>query len=106
MRPHGSSRTRPSTCACRTISTRRSESSRRIPARLWKPTRASTLEADARAFSALLGHLKEIDGDRHTVIMLQVENEPGSLGSVRDFSEEANRIFAGPPPAALVEALH
>jgi hypothetical protein len=74
--------------------------------RVLSPHSRATLEADARAFSALLGHLKEIDGDRHTVIMLQVENEPGSLGSVRDFSEEANRIFAGPAPAALVEALH
>jgi hypothetical protein len=74
--------------------------------RVLSPHSRANLEADSRAFSAFLGHLKEIDGDRHTVIMVQVENEPGSLGSVRDFSEEANRLFAGAAPPALVERLH
>jgi len=74
--------------------------------RVLSPHSRANLEADSRAFSAFLGHLKEVDGDRHTVIMVQVENEPGSLGSVRDFSEEANRIFAGAAPAALVQGLH
>jgi hypothetical protein len=31
--------------------------------------------ADARAFGALMKHLRAIDGDRHTVLMIQVENE-------------------------------
>ena len=74
--------------------------------RVLSPHSRANLEADSRAFSAFLGHLREVDGDRHTVIMVQVENEPGSLGSVRDFSEEANRIFAGAAPAALVQGLH
>ncbi len=74
--------------------------------RVLSPHSRANLEADSRAFAAFLGHLKEIDGDRRTVIMVQVENEPGSLGSVRDFSDEANHIFAGPAPAALVQGLH
>ncbi len=34
----------------------------------------TTLEADKTAFVALMRHLKQIDGTRHTVIMVQVEN--------------------------------
>ena len=30
-------------------------------------------------------HLKKIDGDKHTVLMVQVENEVGTYGFVRDF---------------------
>ena len=40
---------------------------------------------DAAAFSALLAHLREVDEER-TVVMVQVENEMGLLGDVRDFS--------------------
>jgi beta-galactosidase GanA len=50
-------------------------------------------------------HLKEVDGDQHTVILAQVENEPGSLFTDRDHSPYANEKFAGPVPAKLVEAL-
>lgn len=38
---------------------------------------AETRNADAKAFAALMRHLKEVDGDEHTVIMVQVENEVG-----------------------------
>jgi hypothetical protein len=36
---------------------------------------------------------------------MQVENEPGLLGPVRDHSPEANRLFNGPVPRKLVRAL-
>jgi hypothetical protein len=65
----------------------------------------STLDADSAAFAALLEHLKQTDGDRHTVIMLQVENETGSYGTPRDYSAEANRLFEGAVPEKLVAAL-
>jgi beta-galactosidase GanA len=68
------------------------------------PHAAATLEADIHAFSALMRHLKQQDA-RHTVIMVQVENEPGSWGSVRDFSPEAQRLFTAPVPAELTRAL-
>ncbi len=42
------------------------------------------LEADKHAFTALMHHLAEIDGTDHTVIMVQVENESGIIGSPRD----------------------
>ena len=34
-------------------------------------------DADARAFAALMRHVKAVDGRQHTVIMIQVENEVG-----------------------------
>ncbi len=69
------------------------------------PHGTATLEADKHAFAALMHHLREIDGDKHTVIMIQVENESGSVGSVRDFSPAANQLFAGTAPSALTKTL-
>jgi beta-galactosidase GanA len=40
---------------------------------------AQARDADAKAFAALMRHLRETDGERHTVLMVQVENEVGSL---------------------------
>ena len=66
----------------------------------------NTLEADKTAFVALTRHLKEIDSEDHTVLMIQVENESGGVGSVRDFSADSNREFAGPVPPDLLAATH
>ena len=51
------------------------------------PQGAATEEADARAFAALMGHIKEVDGADHTVLMMQLENEVGVLGDSRDRSD-------------------
>jgi len=64
------------------------------------PLNRNNLEADKRAFVALMRHIREIDPD-HTVIMVQVENEVGSYGNPRDFSPQANKLFAAPVPAEL-----
>src|SRR5947209_5099476 len=64
------------------------------------PLARTTLEADKRAFVALMTRIREID-PQHTVILMQVENETGTYDSPRDFSPEANRLFAGPIPAEL-----
>lgn len=64
----------------------------------------STLEADKKAFVALMSHLKKID-KKHTVILMQVENEVGTYGSVRDFSPTAQRLFNSPVPDSLVKQL-
>ena len=66
----------------------------------------TNLEADKKAFSALMRHLKSIDGDDHTILTVQCENESGGIGSVRDFSPEANAAFAGPVPADLLAIVH
>ena len=68
------------------------------------PHAQAALEADLRAFSALMRHLRLEDAER-TVIMVQVENEAGSWGSVRDYSAAAERLFAGPVPVELLRAL-
>ncbi|HSU32115.1 MAG TPA: DUF5597 domain-containing protein [Bryobacteraceae bacterium] len=75
------------------------------PVRVLTPLSEENLNADRRAFAAVLRHLKEVDGEQHTVILVQVENEPGSLFTDRDYSRQANEKFAGPVPAKLVEAL-
>ena len=68
------------------------------------PHSAATLAADKRAFVALMKHLKGVD-DARTVILVQVQNEPGTYGSVRDFGGEAAKLFGGAAPAALIKVL-
>ncbi len=65
----------------------------------------ASVEADARAFAALMRHLREVDGGEHTVLMVQVENEVGVLGDSRDRSETANQAFQAPVPERLLEYL-
>ncbi len=69
------------------------------------PLSADAAEADARAFAAVMRHLRDVDADRHTVIMVQVENEPGILGVARDRSPAAEEAFAGAVPAELLDGL-
>jgi beta-galactosidase GanA len=64
------------------------------------PFGEATLAADKKAFVALMRHLRETD-PKHTVIMVQVENEIGTHGVARDHSPEAQRLFAGSPPEAV-----
>src|SRR3954453_5708760 len=68
------------------------------------PHGTSTLQADSRAFAALMRHIREID-PQHVVIMVQVENETGSYGSPRDFSPTVQRLFAEAIPAELARRL-
>jgi beta-galactosidase GanA len=75
------------------------------PIDVLSPNEPANLEADRAAFVALMRHLREAD-TQHTVLMMQVENESGSLGSVRDFSPAAQKQFAGAVPEALVRGLH
>jgi len=74
------------------------------PIDVLSPNSRNTLEADKAAFTALMRHLKQIDAEQHTVLLIQVENESGNIGSVRDNSPEANQEFAGAVPADLLTA--
>ena len=65
---------------------------------------ADTVRADARAFAALMRHIREVD-PQHTIIMIQVENETGSYGIPRDFSAAAQRLFARPIPTELARRI-
>jgi len=66
------------------------------------PFGTETLKADRRAFVALMGHLKKIDSAQRTVLMVQVENEVGTYGLVRDFGRAAQAAFEQPVPAAVL----
>ncbi len=62
-------------------------------------------DADVRAFSAVMRHLRSADEAERTVILVQVENEPGLLGTDRDYSEAASRRFAEQVPPELMAFL-
>ncbi len=64
-----------------------------------------SMQADARAFAALMRHIRQVDEHAHTVLMMQVENEVGVLGDSRDRSAAANQAFAGPVPQELMNYL-
>ncbi len=70
------------------------------------PFSENARKADARAFRAFMRRLREIDGEQHTVLMVQVQNEVGIKGSSRDFSPLANTEFAKPVHAALLDYLN
>ena len=75
------------------------------PVRVLSPHSESNLNADRRAFEAFMRRVKQIDEDHRTVILIQVQNEPGSLFIARDYSDESNRLFSGPAPSDLVTKL-
>jgi len=68
------------------------------------PLATASLEADKKAFAAVMGHLKQADPQR-TVIMVQVENETGNWNSVRDFSPAAQKVFEAPVPPEILKAM-
>src|SRR5271157_26286 len=72
---------------------------------LLSPFSDANRDADARAFAALMRHVKAVDAQQHTVVMIQVENEVGMRGDSRDRSPLADRAFAGPVPKELMDYL-
>jgi len=63
------------------------------------------LKADSKAYKAFMHHLRDVDAEKHTVIMIQIENEVGVLGDSRDRSASANEAFAKPVPKQLMDYL-
>jgi hypothetical protein len=53
----------------------------------------NVLQADLKAFSALMSHIKERDPQREVVVMMQIENEIGMLESARDHSPLAEKAY-------------
>jgi hypothetical protein len=65
-----------------------------------------TMQADAKAYAALMKHLREKDATEQTVLFIQVENEVGVLGlGGRDRSAEADMLFGEAVPAQLTSYL-
>jgi beta-galactosidase GanA len=83
----------------------RSRDSAGRPLEILSPFAPANRDADARAFAALMRHLREIDGRDHTVVMVQVENEIGMIPEARDRHPSADSAFAGPVPAPLIAVL-
>lgn len=58
-------------------------------------------DADARAFAGLMRHLRVVDGEHHTVIMVQIENEVGFLPFAK---EGGNGPDLAPDESAMAAA--
>jgi hypothetical protein len=69
------------------------------------PFSAVVRDADAFAFASLMRHLRSADGDTHTVLMVQVENEVGVIPESRDHSPVANASYVGAVPSTLTNFL-
>jgi len=65
----------------------------------------ATFEADKQAFTALCRHLRSVDSETHTVLALQIENEPGILGADRDYSVAGQTALECEVPAEIVTHL-
>lgn len=65
------------------------------------PHCTAAMENDAKAFAQLMKYIKEYD-PYHTVIMIQVQNEPGTWDSVRDYSKSVDKLFNSRVPEALL----
>ena len=61
----------------------------------------ASCQADAKAYAALMRHLKERDAREQTVVMMQVENEVGLHGHPRDYCPLAEAAFKGQVPKEL-----
>jgi len=83
----------------------RTEATRGQGQEILSPFSEANVQADARAFAALLRHLRVVDGTRHTVLMVQVENEIGMIPEARDHSRIADSLFAQPVPKELMTYL-
>ncbi len=69
------------------------------------PFSETSCAADARAFAALMRHLRQADGTQHTVIMVQVENEVGLKPETRDLCAASDAAFREAVPGELIACL-
>jgi beta-galactosidase GanA len=69
------------------------------------PFSDNNLQADLKAFQALMKHIKEFDSREHTIIMIQPENEIGMLPSARDYHPLANEKFQENTPQEFIKYL-
>jgi len=63
------------------------------------------LKADINAFTVLMKHIRKVDSDLNTVIMVQVENEIGMLTEAREYTDAANLVFKSKVPDELMNYL-
>jgi hypothetical protein len=65
----------------------------------------ASMKADAKAFRALMKHIRETDAENQTVIAMQIENEMGLFKTDRDYCDKANKDYAAPVPGNLMKYL-
>jgi hypothetical protein len=65
-----------------------------------------TRQADARAFGRLMAFIREIDGEKHTVLTVQIENETGVMGAAREHSDQADELFGSSVPDDFAAYMH
>jgi beta-galactosidase GanA len=83
----------------------RSQDSKGNGMEILSPFSKENVETDAHAFSAFMRHVREVDTDHDTVIMVQVENEIGMIPESRDRSQIANELFNQRVPVELMNYL-
>lgn len=66
------------------------------------PFDSNNVEADAQAFAKLMNHVRKIDADQQTVVMVQPENEIGMIIHARDHSARSTELYSSEVPKALV----
>jgi hypothetical protein len=66
------------------------------------PHSKAAMAEDIKAFMAVMHYIKQAD-TVHTLLMVQVENESGSWGSVRDYSSTAQKLFEEKVPSELLK---
>lgn len=59
------------------------------------------IEKDAQAFAQVMNHIRLIDEKDQTILMVQIENEVGCLGTDRDYGEVAETYFQNDIPEDL-----
>ncbi|GAB6010603.1 GH35 family beta-galactosidase [Viscerimonas tarda] len=65
----------------------------------------NALQADIKAFTALMRYIKSYDAKEQTVLMMQVENETGVQGTARDKNDLAEAAFKQAVPEVLLNYL-
>ncbi|KAA6301912.1 MAG: hypothetical protein EZS26_001915 [Candidatus Ordinivivax streblomastigis] len=66
----------------------------------------NTQQADEKAFAALMKYIRQYDAKEQTVLMMQVENETGIMGSSRDRNDMAETAFHQAVPDELLDYLN
>jgi len=83
----------------------RARDERGVSQEILTPFSENNLQADLKAYTALMKHIKSIDNQYQTIIMVQTENEIGMLPSARDYHPLANELFKNEVPSELTDYL-
>lgn len=73
--------------------------------RILTPLCKENLNADKKAYVELMKHIATVDAKENTIVVMQIENEVGTLGLSRDFSAKANKMYKEEVPEILIQYL-